>query len=346
MINLFAQVKIDLLELIQSVYASFDPNQATGAVLDQRVSINGIKRNAATYTQVYVNVTCSNAIQLLGLDITTTPFTVSDSSGNQYQLLTTITTTIGVNNLLFQATNIGAVLVSANTLTTITTITYGVTSVNNPSGAAQQGTAEETDAQLRTRRQTSVSLPAIGALAATQAAIYAVPGVTNAVIYENVGNTTDSYGTPAHSIWAIVNGGATANVANAIYSKRNTGCGMRGSTTYSISQINGVPFVVSFDRPIQQQLYIQMNITSLLATHTVDKTYLANAIYTQISYNIYQPADFTAIITLVKSLDPLAVVQSGGVSATSGSGYTSYLYPTTIQNMFVISLANISITVD
>ena len=34
MINLFAQAKVDLLECISQVYASFDPDQASGSVLD------------------------------------------------------------------------------------------------------------------------------------------------------------------------------------------------------------------------------------------------------------------------------------------------------------------------
>jgi hypothetical protein len=46
----------------------------------------------------------------------------------------------------------------------------------------------------------------------------------------------------------------------------------------------------------------------------------------------------------VKTLDPLAVVLSGGVSKTAGS-YVGYDYPTTIQNRFISSTTRILMTV-
>lgn len=344
MINLFAQAKIDLLELVQNVYSSFDPNQASGAVLDQRVSINGIKRRGSTLTRTYVDVTTDRILTLLGMDTSGTPFTISDGSGTLFVLESTVTTINGVNSLIFSASESGNVQTTIGALTQIETITLGVISVTNPASPFTQGVDEETDTQLRTRRQTSVSLPAIGALDATQAAIFAVDNVVDAVVYENVTNATDIYSTPAHSIWAIVDGGTNLDVANAIYAKRNAGCGMRGAVQQSITQVNGVPFVVKFDRPVYEDLYVSITLTALKTTHTIDANYLKNAIYNQIIYKIYEPADFTAITTLIKTLDPLAVVTLGGVSKTAGS-YTGFVYPTTIQNRFILSLSRITITV-
>lgn len=344
MINLFGQAKIDLLELITNVYASFDPNQAQGVVLDQRISINGIKRRGATITRTYISVTTDRVLTLQGKDTSNSPFTISDGSGTLFVLESTTITVNGVNSLIFSASEAGNVQTTIGALTKIETITLGVLSVNNPASPFTQGINEETDPQVRTRRQKSVSLPAIGALAATQAAIFLVDNVLDAIVYENVSNAIDTYGIPAHSIWAIVDGGIDASVAQAIYQKRNAGCGMLGTTQIIINQVNGVPFVVKFDRPVYENLYISLTITSLKSTHTIDDTYLKNAIYNQIFYKIYEAADFTAITTLVKTLDPLAVVVTGGVSKTAGS-YTGYIYPTTIQNRFILSLSRITISV-
>ena len=78
MINLFAQGKIDVLEMLQSIYDSFDPDQAVGTVLDQRCAINGAVRTAGTYTETNVNVTASQAATLQGLDLyPSAPFTVA-----------------------------------------------------------------------------------------------------------------------------------------------------------------------------------------------------------------------------------------------------------------------------
>lgn len=344
MINLFAQAKVDLLELIEMVNASFDPDQAAGAVLDQRVAINGIKRKGSTYTRTDVNLITDRIVSLLGKDTSATPFTISDGSGTRFVLETTATTTVGDNLLVFTAEEPGNVECLPNTITTIETITLGVLSVNNPDSPTSQGIDEETDTQLKVRRRKSVSLPAIGALDATQAAIFQVENVIDAIVYENDTADYDIHGVPGHSIWAIVDGGFDEEVGAAIYSKRNAGCGMRGDVQVQITQVNGVPFAVKFDRPVYEDLYIAMTLTSLDPAHAIDEDWLKQKIFDNISYSIYQPADYTAITTLVKTLDPLAVVLSGGVSKTAGS-YVGYDYPTTIQNRFISSTTRILMTV-
>jgi hypothetical protein len=77
--------------------------------------------------------------------------------------------------------------------------------------------------------------------------------------------------------------------------------------------------------------------------HSIDAEYLKQAIFDEIQYSIYEPADYTAITTLVKTKDPLAVVTTGGVSVTAGD-YEGFIYPTSIQHKFVISKARIEIT--
>ena len=51
-INIIAQFGIDMREVLQSIYASFDPDQASGTTLDQRVALNGVQRNGGTFTIV------------------------------------------------------------------------------------------------------------------------------------------------------------------------------------------------------------------------------------------------------------------------------------------------------
>jgi uncharacterized phage protein gp47/JayE len=344
MINLFAQAKIDLLECIAMVNAGFDPDQAAGVVLDQRVAINGIKRKGSTFTRTSVTVTTDRIVALPGKDTSATPFTISDGSGTKFVLETSTSTIVGANSLIFAALDAGNVESLPSTLTTIETITLGVLSVTNPSSPITQGIDEETDPQLKVRRRQSVSLPAIGALDATQAAIFQVPDVLDAIVYENVGASTDSNGVPGHSIWAIVDGGLNADIGQAIYAKRNAGCGMKGVVQVPIMQVNGVQFLAKFDRPVYENLFVALTITSIDPTHTIDDEWLKNKIFEEIMYRIYQPADYTAITTLVKTLDPLAVVTAGGVSKTAG-GYVGFIYPTTIQNRFIMSTTRIAITV-
>lgn len=344
MINLFAQTKADLLEVISQVYSSFDPDQASGSVLDQRISINGIKRRGATYTRTNVVVTTDRAVTLLGKDTSTTPFTISDGSGTQFVLEQTATLTTGANTLIFSAANAGNVQTLTNTLTTIVTITLGVLSVNNPSSVLSQGVDEETDTAVKLRRRNSVSLPSVGALNSTLAALLALDAVTDAVVYENTTAVTDADSIPPHSIWAIVEGGTNAAIAQAIYNKRNAGAGMKGAVQVTITQANNVPFVVKFDRPVYENLYVALTIQSKDPAHTIDDTFLKQQIFENIVLKINEAADFTAITKLVKEKDPLAIVTTGGVSKTAGS-YVGFINTSSKQNRFILSTTRIAITV-
>ena len=216
LINLIAQVAVDSLEQLATVYTSMDPDQAFGTTLDDRVAYNGITRLGATYTQQPVSVTATGAATIQGLDVNQTiPFSVEDSAGNQYQLLTTYTFSgAGTASLGFQASQLGSVQSATNTITTIATVTLGIASCNNPSAATVVGVNGETDAALRQRRANSVEQPSQGYLAGLLSGLLAIDGVTNAVVFENDTGTTDSHGVPGHSIWAIV-APSTAPVSTA-----------------------------------------------------------------------------------------------------------------------------------
>jgi uncharacterized phage protein gp47/JayE len=356
MINLFAQAKMDSLDLINSVYSSFSPSSAAGVVLDQRCAINGIIRKGATKTTAYVVVTTDRIVNLVGLSSNSgTPFTVSDTSGNKYYLTTDTTTASGANSLHFTAAIAGAVDVSPATITTIETVTLGVVSVSNTGGATIQGIDEETDAALRYRRSVSVSNPSTGALDGLMGALLAIEDVLYAKVYENNTGTTDTYGIPAHSIWAVVDSGSatgTTGIAQTIYERRNVGCGMyygTGSTgvtgqakTVNITQLNGYDIPIKFSTPTYYDLYIDLTVTSKLSTHSVDETFLKNEIYAGIQYDINELADYSDIASLVKASDPLVVITSGGVGLT-GLAPDPYLAPPTIDGRWIISTAKINI---
>jgi len=337
LIEIFAQAKADLLDTIAQCYNSFSPEAAVGSVLDQRVAINGVIRRGATFTRVGITIVTNSTVTLDGLDTNTTnPFTITDDSGTRFFLETTQTLAAGTHTAIpFRAENIGAVATTLNTINVIETVTLGVVSVNNPSANIESGIDEETDPQLRYRRRLSVSTPSTGFLAGLIAALNALEGVSDAIVYENVTATEDSYLVPGHSMWAIVDGGDENEIATTIYNKRNAGCGMKGSVTVNLSQVNGTLFPVKFDRPIYQDLWISATITSTDPGHIPDTDYIVQQILERISYKIYEVADFTAITSLIKEIDPFVVVTAGGVSDVNAS-YDPYKYPDTIQHRWIV----------
>lgn len=325
MMMIFIQAVLDLQDLLTTIFNFFDPDQAIGAVLDQRVAINGIQRQAGTFTVTNVTVITSQSVNLYGLDQTIQPvYTVQDGSGNQWQLQTThVGLGVGSTVLSFQAANPGAVLTTVNTITIPVTIVLGVTSVNNPTTYTTLGINEESDAALRIRRQQSVSLASQGYLAGLLAALENISGVTSAFVYENNTSTPDGIspdtaypsGTPGHSIWVIVAGtGAAASIAQAIYTKRNAGCGMRGETSFTITQIDGSAFVILYDVVQTQNIFIAFTATSLNGTTAPNiaaiQTYLANnfvpGVFTEVNIN--------QLATLVQQADPNTLVTNAGFS--------------------------------
>lgn len=343
LVNLIAQLAIDYEELIAAVYTSFDPDQATGINLDLRCAINGVARKGGTKTTQLVTVTATQALSLPGLD--TAPdgaFTISDPSGNQFFLqVTHAFGGAGAADLQFEAAQIGALLVAANSLTNIVTPTLGISTVTNGVLAGVVGTNEETDYQLRVRRAQSVSLPSKGFLQGLEGALLALDDVTSALVLENVTNVADANGIPGHSIWAIVDGGTDDDVADTIYVKRNAGCGMKGGVAVVIEQVDGTTFTVKFDRPTPEDLWISINAAAITGP-AVDGAFLRAQILAALSYTINQPADASAIVALAKTIYPNASISDEGVS-NDGMAYVALLNNAAVNNRWALAAVRVII---
>lgn len=356
MIALFAQAKIDMLELVASVYNSFSPTNASGVVLDQRCAINGVVRAAGIRTQVVLAVWANSVTNLIGESSDSgTPFTVKDPANNSFYLKDDATTAIGINYFTFIAEETGDITVAPATITTIETITLGITGVTGPTGSVTvQGRAEETDAQLRYRRDLSTAKPSMGYMSGLIGGLLEISDVIDAKVYENTSSVTDGDGIPGHSIWPIVDGGDQTDIAETIYQYRNAGCGLYGGTgatgatgtqkIVGVTQPNGQLFNVYFATPTYQNLYVVLTITTYDSFHDIDSDFLKEYLVDNISYRIYDPADLTAIYSEIKTADPLAVITTGGLGYTGGTGATgAYLYPSAKCNRWILSSSNINI---
>src|SRR5690606_35478493 len=131
----------------------------------------------------------------------------------------------------------------------------GVTAIGNSATVTTQGVDEESDAALRIRRERSVAGPSQGYTDSIEAAVLEVDGVTACICEENVTDVTDAKGIPPHSIWVIVEGGADANIAQAIYATRSAGSGMYGSEIVEVNRPNGRTMEIKFDRSGTEDLY-------------------------------------------------------------------------------------------
>lgn len=271
LINIVIQAILDNQDLTQQVYSSFDPTQAIGTTLDQRLGLVGIKRLGGTFSQVGVTINTSQAITLFGLNQTAQPvYTLSDSSGNSWQLLNTITTAQGTNlGVIFQASLPGPINTTVNSITTQVSSVTGVASVTNPQVPFLIGTSEETDAAAKLRLSQSRQ----AYFTTLYTALGNISGVTSINIEENDTKTnnplipdtgTASDGDNSNSIWVIIGGSPDpSSIANAIYQNRTAGAGMVGSTSFTVTRPDGSTFVVYWDQVQLSDLYVEMWLQSI-----------------------------------------------------------------------------------
>ena len=350
MINIFAQAGIDIREVLQSIYSSMDPDQASGVVLDSRTAINGIKRKGATFTITPVNITIDRALSLVGLDdsseSTTIPsgvFTIKDDAGTQWVLFASVTESVpGTYSLSFRSSNIGAVLATIGTITTAVTVVAGVTAISNTSGVTVQGEDEETDTELKIRRAKIIAYDSIGYIDSLRASLLNLDKVTLAEVYENTSAAVDSDGIPAHGIWAIVQGGVAADIASTIYAKRPSGIAMKGSVSHSVTRVNGLLFTVLWDVPSSVNLYIEFTIS--LYGDTIDTAFLASEIVANITYGLGVDASSDNIVTYLKGLNPKYTITGMLLSLTGSSGWAETIACPTKASIFALDTARIAIT--
>lgn len=356
--NILAQLFSDNRELIREVYNSFNPDNCGGAVQDSRYALNYIERKQGTFTEQEINVTFNQIVTLQGLDskyndVNATAYTVSDNSGQLWFLANTYTVTLNVGETLpvtrplrFRSQNYGAYVPALNTITNQVTIVIGVTSVTNAIAPTTLGENQETDAEFKIRRSMSTAVHGQNNLDAMQAALLNLEGVTNVYVHNNQTNSTDATGTPAQTIWVIMEGGASSDIGATIY-QYSCGRPTRGSETVNMLSLSGETFPTSYDVAVPENLYIKFVYQSY---ESVDSDFLDSLkayIVGHLTYSINETAETSKITDVAR----LSIASNGGDGyatgvqiSTDNTNWVNLITPSTLKNKFVISETNITIT--
>jgi hypothetical protein len=346
MMMIFVQAVLDQQDITMQIYNSFDPDNTFGVVLDQRIAINGIQRKGGTFTVTPETIVVDRALSLIGInDDPNNPYTVQDSAGTMWQLQTTQNfASAGTYIASFQAALPGAVLSLPNTITIPITQVLGVDSVNNPSSYSVLGINEETDPTVKIRRQQSTALGSQGFLSGLYAALNNINGVSFAKVYENDTGVTDGDGVPSHSIWVIIAGSAAAvDIANAIYLKRNAGCGMFGAQSYLITQADGSLFAILWDFVTPDTLYIKFTATSIDGINAPNLAAIRSGLVTSFVPGVYQTVNISALAAAVQAIDSNTLVTNAGFSTSATGPFTTTLTPSAKNLQFIVTSPNIII---
>lgn len=267
---------------LAQLIANVDPMTSSGIYQDALGRIYFLTRQAATFATVQATVT--------GTVGSTLPIGSQVKSSDGTIWASTALATYGPGgtaSVTFQATIVGSVpAAGVNDLRIYQQVPNWV-AVSN-SAPSSPGKDTENRVEFETRRAASVQIGGVGQASNVRAAIANVSGVTDLFVYNNGSDSAMTYGTtnfpiPAHSIAVTVTGGANFDIAAAINSKLDCGCGMATSgglgTLITVNVQDTVNYVapyptypVRFVRPVNTSIYITVNVANL---STLPSNYIA-----------------------------------------------------------------------
>lgn len=353
-LNIFALAIKELSDIIQYNYNSININTAEGVNLDNLVALNGIRRNNGSFTVVPITITINQNVELKGLDDdvdkeTGTGFTIADNQGNNYILTNSITLEYTPETsqyiLDFRAQYKGHNEPILNSLQNIITPQVGVISTTNETAPLVIGEEEESDYNLRNRFFKSYANMGYGEFNQIIANVVdKVPGILSINGENNRTSFVSQYGTPPHSVWLIIEGGADKDIANAIYERLGTGTGMRGNVEVDIyDQYNNCESI-RFERPTYEDLYVSFLITKKRPDYIVDEAKIKEDLINNLHLEINQMVDVSNIDTILTTSNN-SFVYSNILVSKDGNNWSSFVNNTSINYRFILTADNIIITV-
>lgn len=230
-----------------------DPRYADGRFQDAIARIYFLTRKVATPTVVIATLTGIAGTIVPALTL------AQDTANNTYVL--TGDATIGPSGTVtatFQNVVTGPIPCAAETLTQVFQAIPGWDAISNPDDGIL-GSNVESRADFEYRRKNSVAINGLGTLNAIYANVFALDNVLDVYAIDNptgatvnVGST--NYPVVEHSVYVAVVGGIDADVARAIWDKKDLGCDYNGNTSVIVVDDSGYSYPqptyeVKFNRP-------------------------------------------------------------------------------------------------
>lgn len=266
-----------------SLIANVDPLTSSGRFQDALGNIYFITRQPATYATVQATVS-----GVVGQNL---PIGSQVRSPDGALWASTSEVTFGSGgtaSVEFRAVEAGAGPSAPINSLTIYQRRNGWEGVTNAAPSIPGRDAESRQA-FEDRRADSVNIGGTGTAAAVFATVSNVIGVSDVYVYNNGSDAAITYGAtaypiPAHSIAITVAGGDALQVANAIHSKLDAGCGLPDDpgvgtlVTQTIEdRVNYVPpypaYQIRFVRPQAVTVYVRVEVANLA---TLPSTYVGD----------------------------------------------------------------------
>ena len=229
--GLFGLLLTEIDEGLANVANGMSHHTAAGSQLDDWGSLLGIPRITGERSTVTATLSgAAGTVVPAGARVETTQGAVFRLDAD------TVIGTSGTVDALMRSAEAGPIVAEAGTLTRIVDIFSGWTGVTNAEDAAL-GRADESDADYRARYRSTVAHRAGSGIEAIRARVLQVDGVTPAAVHDNPtaeSVTLQDVTIPARSLLVIAEGGADADIGQAIRDTKPAGIPTTGTESVTV----------------------------------------------------------------------------------------------------------------
>lgn len=251
--------RVEVVKNNAAVANQINPDLAGGVFLDAICALLGLQRESATRTLV-------RSVTLTGQPATAIPAGVraSTAANDLFESVGGIVLDgTGVGTVDFQSVEYGPIQCAAGSLDHVVDSVLGWETVLNANEGVL-GVAEQSDASLRDLRRRTLARQGISTVEAVISDLYAIPNVRSLQFRENISDTTqviDGITMVAHSIWACIDGGTDAEIAEALLTNKTDGAAWNGSVEVDVLETySGQTYPVKFERPTLVPMLIRVSV--------------------------------------------------------------------------------------
>jgi uncharacterized phage protein gp47/JayE len=255
--GIIAEAISDQWEGQEDLYNAFIPSSSSGTNLSNLVQLNGIERRNGEKSTVTATITGT-----VGLTIPAGSLASVTGTEAMFETLDTLVIpAAGFDDVAMESVDEGPIEAAVGTLTQIETPIFGWTAITN-AAAASLGQLEETDPELRARREISVAAGGNNLADALAAQLNNTEDVTDAIVIENKTDIVDANGLDPHTFAAVVIGGTAIAIATVIWANTPQGIDSFGALSEVITDEQGFPQTINYSRAADIAIYFKLDLTT------------------------------------------------------------------------------------
>ena len=259
---IYAAGQYELWELLLAIYQAAYPDTATGRQLAQLAALTGTIKRPAQKATIHVELTGDAATVIpVGSRVS-----VQEDANSVFELVEeyVLTGTPATDTVLFRAVEAGS-----STTATIgeeVVIEDAVTGWDSATFAAPYtpGTDEESDTELRIRREAELFTAGTGTVEAIKSDLLELSNAVSSVsVFENVTDNVDVNGLPPFSIECLVEHDGTVSVAdilNQIWLSKPAGTKTFGTIGGVVVDSSGNPHTIYYSEPTDITVHVALSL--------------------------------------------------------------------------------------